>query len=269
MMQLARRVYSALLHLYPANFRRDYADELTMLFIDMQRAAAAQGIRASVSLWLEVLLDLLSSAIRERMRTMLKPKWAAVISLIILIPTALFFSLDLFNYEPRFIQQFFMLLFTPEDDFNLFGRIFEGYLILSAPIAFMINLFSILRKAKPEQTAPFSLTRAHTVIGFSILAVVLILFSKAVLFPLPSIGPELGESSILAQSLCLLVFLPLPVLFLLGRLPRWRRSGLEGALVLQPTSINLIVGAALLLVVLMEISGFVLQAITCSVWGPC
>ena len=267
--RLARQVYTALLHLYPPEFRGDYADELILLFLDMYRAAAAQGMRAVVRLWQEVLLDLVSSAIRERMRTMLNPKWAAVISLILLIPTAFFFSMDLFNYEPRFVQQFFILLFTPDDDFNIFGRIFEIYLISSAPVAFVINLLSMLRKARPEQTVSFRVTRSHIAIGSAILVIVLILFSKAVLFALPRLGPELGEGPILGQVLCLLVFLPLPAAFLLGRLPHLRRARSEGALVFQPTSINLMLGAALLLVVLMEISGFVLKAIACSYWGSC
>jgi hypothetical protein len=66
----ARQVYTALLHLYPAGFRREYAHELSLLFVDMYRAAAGQGMRTLVGLWLAVLLDLLSSAIRERMQTM-------------------------------------------------------------------------------------------------------------------------------------------------------------------------------------------------------
>jgi hypothetical protein len=41
--RLARQVYAALLHLYPADFRRDYADELILLFVDMHRAAVAKG----------------------------------------------------------------------------------------------------------------------------------------------------------------------------------------------------------------------------------
>ena len=74
----ARQIYTALLHLYPMGFRREYARELTLLFVDMYRTAAAQGMRALVSLWLAVLLDLMSSAIRERMRTMFNVKWSAV-----------------------------------------------------------------------------------------------------------------------------------------------------------------------------------------------
>jgi hypothetical protein len=265
---LARRIYVALLHLYPAEFRRCYATELTLLFVDMHRAAAAQGMRASVSLWLTVLLDLLSSATRERIRTMVNPKWAAVISLILLVPTAVFFSIDLFNYEPRFVQQFFILLFTSEDHSNTYGRIFEIYLIMSAPIAFAINLLSLLRKTDSKQTAPFLATRSHTIIGLFTLVVVLIIFSKAVLFPLPLLGPELGDASILGQGLCLLVFLPLPAAFLLGRLPRFTKAGSAGALMFQPTSLNLIIGAALLLVLLLEISGFMLEATACSVGIP-
>lgn len=38
--RLARRVYAALLYLYPADFRRDYGHELALLFVDMSRAAA-------------------------------------------------------------------------------------------------------------------------------------------------------------------------------------------------------------------------------------
>jgi len=74
----ARQVFTALLHLYPAGFRRDYAGELTLLFVDMYRAASAQGMRALVSLWLAVLPDLLSSALRERIRTMFNVKWSSV-----------------------------------------------------------------------------------------------------------------------------------------------------------------------------------------------
>lgn len=74
----ARQVYGVLLHLYPTGFRRDYAHELTLLFVDMYRVAAAQGTRTVVRLWLAVLLDLMSSAISERMRTMFNAKWTAV-----------------------------------------------------------------------------------------------------------------------------------------------------------------------------------------------
>ena len=69
-LSLARQLYTALLNLYPISFRRDYSGELTLLFVDLYRVAAARGKRALVSLWLVVLFDLLSSAIRERIRAM-------------------------------------------------------------------------------------------------------------------------------------------------------------------------------------------------------
>jgi hypothetical protein len=94
----ARQIYSALLYLYPAGFRREYARELTLLFVDMYRAAAAQGVRALVGLWLAVLLDVVSSAVRERMQTMFNPmatavriqKWGGLASF--LLPVALLFA---------------------------------------------------------------------------------------------------------------------------------------------------------------------------------
>jgi hypothetical protein len=94
----ARQVYTALLYLYPADFRREYAHELTLLFVDLYRAAAGQGMRTLVRLWLAVLLDLLSSAIRERMRTMFNSygttvqiqKWGGLASF--LLPVAFIVS---------------------------------------------------------------------------------------------------------------------------------------------------------------------------------
>ena len=71
---LARQLYTALLHLYPVSFRREYSGELTLLFVDLYRAATARGKRALVSLWLVVLFDLLSSALQERMRVMFNTK---------------------------------------------------------------------------------------------------------------------------------------------------------------------------------------------------
>jgi hypothetical protein len=73
----AQQVYASLLQLYPADFRRHYANELTLLFVDMYRATADKGIRAVVTMWLTVLFDLLLSAIRERIRAMFNSKLSA------------------------------------------------------------------------------------------------------------------------------------------------------------------------------------------------
>jgi hypothetical protein len=205
----------------------------------------------------------------ERIRAVLNRQWAAATSVLLVLPILFLFTIDLFDYEPRFVQQFFNLLYTPDDQPNTFGRIFSLYLILSAPVSFVINLVPMLKRPGSGQTAPFSATRVHTVIGLSILVAVLIICSRVVLEQLGAIASPLGPASVLVQSLCLLVFLPVPALFLLGRLPRVTRARSDGALMIQPTSINLMVGAALLLVVLMEISAVILETTACSVELSC
>jgi hypothetical protein len=258
-----------LLHLYPADFRRDYADELTLLFGDLQRAAATQGAPALARLWLAVLLDLLVTALSERARTMLNPKWATMISLMLVLPIVLLFGIDLIDLEPLFVKQFFNLLVTPDDDLNSFGRIFELFLILSAPAAFIVILLSMLKRADSEQTAPFSPTRSYFIAGFLILFIVFIVFSPKMFDDeLWQVATSLVSATFLAQGLCLLIFMPLPALFLLGRLPRFTKADSQGALIFQPTSSSLIIGAALLLVVLMEMSGFILDATACSIGLP-
>jgi putative ABC transport system permease protein len=54
------RWYSALLHLYPRSFRVEYGDELIAVF--RSRVRDARGGRARVALWLDVLLDTVTSA---------------------------------------------------------------------------------------------------------------------------------------------------------------------------------------------------------------
>ena len=86
--KLAQRIYAALLHLYPTQFRRSYSHELTLLFVDMHRAAAAQGMPGVIDLWLHTFADLVFSALRERImersRVMFSPKvilWGGVASI--------------------------------------------------------------------------------------------------------------------------------------------------------------------------------------------
>jgi hypothetical protein len=266
---LARRIYALLLHLYPPTFRRDYADELTLLFDDLRRAAAAQGAAALARLWLAVLLDLFVTVLGERRRTMPRPAWATVISLALFLPIVALFGMATVNYDPPFARQFFNLMVTPDDHLNTFGRIFELYLIMSTPIAFLTILLSMLRRADSEQAARFIPTRSSVIIGFFILIVVSIVFSPRMFDDeLWQAASSLASAPFLAQVVCLLVFLPLPALFLLGRLPRLTTVATRGALIFQPTSSKLIIGAALFLVVLMEMSSFILAATACSIGLP-
>ncbi|MCI0399599.1 MAG: hypothetical protein L0322_32355 [Chloroflexi bacterium] len=264
--QLARRIYVILLHLYPADFRRGYADELTLLFVDMHRAAAAQGLRARAQLWLTVLLDLLSSAMRERIRTMLNSRSAAVISLVLCFPLLFVVITASLNYEPPFVQHYL----TEPDGYTPTGlaRVIMAVMLLSLPAAFVINLMPMFTRARSEETTPFKLTPAHAITGASILLVIMMIFSQQVLYELRPFVNRLGSAAILGQGLCLLGTLSLPVAFLLNRLPRLTKAGSEGALIFQPTSINLIAGAAILLIILMLISTLALEATACSIGVP-
>jgi hypothetical protein len=264
--QLARRVYATLLHLYPAEFRRAYAKELTLLFADMHRTAAAQGALALARLWLAVLLDLLSSAIRERIRTMLNSKSATAISVALCLPFLFIYITAAYELmpEPAFMRELTTDGYRP----SMLGYIVMLSMLLSLPVAFIINLLAMLTKAGSERVTSFTLTPDHTIIGMSILLVVLITFSQPVLYELRPFVRPLGLASVLGQLLFLLLLSALPAAFLLNRLPRPAKAGFGGGLTFRPTSTNLILGAAILLVILMLLSAFMLEATACSIGVP-
>jgi hypothetical protein len=95
---------------------------------------------------------------------------------------------------------------------------------------------------------------------------VLAIFSGQVLHELRPFVRPLGVAAFLGQGLCLLALLPLPVAFLLDRLPRFR--GNRGARLFRPTSVNLIVGAVSLLIVLMLVSSLALETTACTIGVP-
>lgn len=55
------RLYRALLHLYPSSWRAEYGEEMCAVFA--ARQGEVYGLLATVVLWLEVLLDLLTNAV--------------------------------------------------------------------------------------------------------------------------------------------------------------------------------------------------------------
>jgi hypothetical protein len=220
-------------------------------------------------LWLTMLLDLLSSAMRERIRAMANLKPATAISLVLCLPFLLVYITAMFNYELPFVPLLDEWMFAPDGYTpTMLGRIVMLGLLLSVPGAFVINLLPMLTKAGSPGAPPFALAPAHTLMGMSTLVVVLITFSEPVLHELRPFVAPLGSASILGQGLCLLGLLPLPVAFLLNRLPHLTRTGPAGARTFQPTSINLIIGAAILLVILMVASAFILEATACSIGVP-
>jgi len=62
------RVFRVLLILYPGAFRRDYGREMTLVFHDTcRRTLHRQGAMGILGLWLTTVLDLLSTALAERL----------------------------------------------------------------------------------------------------------------------------------------------------------------------------------------------------------
>src|SRR5690242_9298736 len=63
------RLYRALLHLYPARFRRAFGQELIEAFRDQRRDAQTHGQPAS-AFWASVLGDLITQALAERVESL-------------------------------------------------------------------------------------------------------------------------------------------------------------------------------------------------------
>jgi len=133
--------------------------------------------------------------------------------------------------------------------------------VCSLPAAFLMNLLAMITKADSEQRTAFKLTPVHSILGLSLLFVVLMTFSDGVRYELRPFVTPLGSGALLGQILFLFGLLILPAAFLL--LPRFAKASF-GRLTFQPTSINLIIGAVILLVILMLVSGLLLETIACS-----
>jgi len=80
---VSERLYAALLHLYPKQFRVTYGQQMRLTFRDACRVVYRQnGAGGLLALWLPTVLDLLKSALEERARqgeiVMLKERWIAL-----------------------------------------------------------------------------------------------------------------------------------------------------------------------------------------------
>ena len=68
-LRFSERLYGALLHLYPKNFRAAYSQQMRLTFRDACRAAYHQnGMGGLLALWFPTLIDLFKSALEERAR---------------------------------------------------------------------------------------------------------------------------------------------------------------------------------------------------------
>lgn len=271
LLALAERLYRVLLILYPDHYRREYGTLMVQVFRDMSRASYQRRGLVGLSLWwCATLFDLIRTVMEQRrevvmsVSTPIRAKLAAVISLILCLPFFLFYVMAVYEVEPPF-----MYLLT-EDGYrptNL-GRIAMLVMLFSLPAAFVINLLAMITKTDSEQRTTFRLTPVHSIIGLSLLCVVLITFSDGVRYELRPFVTPLGSGALLGQILFLLGLLVLPAAFLLNRLPRFATAGSGRRLTFRPTSVNLIIGATILLVILMIASTFMLETIACSSGVP-
>ena len=63
LLRLSERAYQALLYLYPSEHRREYGEWMAQAFRDLSRAAYARSGRRGISaLWLQTIVDALTSA---------------------------------------------------------------------------------------------------------------------------------------------------------------------------------------------------------------
>ena len=59
------RIFRKLQHVYPREFREEYADEMIVTFEERAREARARGRRALIRFWVSVLMDVIATAARE------------------------------------------------------------------------------------------------------------------------------------------------------------------------------------------------------------
>jgi len=266
---LSARLYRMLLILYPSEYRHEYGEVMLQLFRDVSRDRYRRGGRAGLAgWWCAALLDLGRTVIAQRGGTIMtdvtriRSKTATLLSIILCLPFFMVYLSALLWLEPPFMG----VLYTDGYQPTNLGRIVTLAMLGSLPAAFVVNLLGMIARRNTERLKPMRLSTAHTLTGLSILFVVLMVFSEGVRYELRPFLAPLGSASMLGQMGFLLGLLVLPTAFLL--LPGFANARVGVRKAFQPTSINLIVGAVILLMILMLVSGFVLEAIACSSGVP-
>jgi hypothetical protein len=190
-------------------------------------------------------------------------RWATALSAGLATPLLLLLILVQLDYEPPFMS----LLNEPDGTPNTIGRAFMMAVLLSVPIGLVINLLPRRRRPTGRSTR-FTPTAAHLVIGLVVLGFVLLITADQGLRELRPFVAPLGAAAFLGHSAFLLAVLALPATVLLNRIPRLeaRSDGTpEGRAVM---SVNVMIGAVLILLMTMLLSAFALEATACSVGVP-
>lgn len=197
-----------------------------------------------------------------KMRRGFSPGWAALISSLLCVPFVFLMFTAALDLKPAIPFEHLLIVdgYRP----TLLGRVVMLAMLGSLPVALVINLLPMVARDSAPQAKPFAPTLAHAGIGLALLLLVWVAGSEMVLNELRPFVARLGPAAALGRVGFGVLMLAGPSAFLLNAWPRWARRWV----VLQPTSINLIIGAVILLLILMIASGLTLEGIACSVGVP-
>ena len=173
-------LYKKLLGLYPRGFRERLGESMEQTFHDLCNEQKEGPARRFVvlSLFAETAVGIVHEhlyLLREGdiMKNILaSPRWAAITSLILSLPLGITFVIFMFDIDP--LVKPLNDLFTIEGQkgqINTLGRIviYGGLLLL--PIAFALNLQSLLKREGPEGKR--SLYTINLIIGAAILLLII------------------------------------------------------------------------------------------------
>jgi hypothetical protein len=173
-------LYKKLLSLYPRGFRERVGESMEQTFHDLcneQKRGLARGF-VVLSLFTETAIGIAQEHLLllvegDIMKTILaNPRWVAITSLILSLPLGITFVVFMFDIDP--LVKPLNDLFTIEGQqgqINTLGRIviYGGLLLL--PLAFALNLQSLLKREGPEGKR--SLYTINLIIGAAILLLII------------------------------------------------------------------------------------------------
>ena len=195
---------------------------------------------------------------------MLGARWATALSAALATPLLLLLVFARLDYEPPFVP----LLTDSDGTPTALGRAFMLGVLLSVPTGLLINLLPRFRRPK-GRSMRFIPTPAHVVVGLAMLSLVMLTTAEMSLNELRPFVALLGAAAFVGQVAFLLVVVALPVTVMLNRLPRFAAATWDGSSQGRAVvSANVIVGAVLILLIIMLLSAFALEATACSVGVP-
>jgi hypothetical protein len=154
-----RALYRKLLRFYPQGFRERLGESMEQTFNDLYNEEQQQPARRF--LVLSIFTETAIGIVREHlwllvegdiMRDILvNPRSAVIISLFLSLPLGLTYVVLLFNIEPlaKLLNDWFTLE-GRQGEINMLGRIVIYGGLLALPVAFALNLQSMLKRVGPE-----------------------------------------------------------------------------------------------------------------------